>query len=188
MKLDKHKFISNVLGAVPGIKSIVSHNSFIVINVHLSALNSAARWLSSHQELRFDSLLDVWGTDFPSKKSRFEVNYMLLSIQMQFRVILRVSVSEIGSVPTLCNLFPSAAWLEREVWDMYGVLFDNHPDLRRILTDYGFDGHPLRKDYPLSGFVEVRYDDGCKSIVYEPLEISQEYRNFQFKSPWRSKV
>jgi NADH-quinone oxidoreductase subunit C len=134
--------------------------------------------------LRYEEMLDIWASDFPYKKERFEVNYLFLNILTSQRLVLRTYVQENQGLSSINELYSSAGWLEREVWDMFGVLFYNNHDLRRILTDYGFDGHPLRKDFPLSGFLEVRYDDSEKRVVYEPLEVSQEYRMFNFKSPW----
>ena len=128
--------------------------------------------------------MDIWGVDYPDKNERFEVNYQLLSIYLNVRIVLRLTVEEFEGVDSVSSLFSSAGWLEREVWDMYGVFFFENTDLRRILTDYGFQGHPLRKDFPLSGFMEVRYDDSEKRVVYEPLEVSQEFRSFNFSSPW----
>jgi NADH/F420H2 dehydrogenase subunit C len=174
-----------------GISSGSLTKSALVFVVEKETLIAFLRFLRSHSELRFSQLLDIWGVDYPGRKKRFEVNYMLLSLKLNMRIILKVSVSEAEIVESATGLFDSAGWLEREVWDMYGVYFGNNKDLRRILTDYGFEGHPLRKDFPLSGFVEVRYDDGEKRVLEEPLELQQEYRLFNFVSPWekdRSKV
>jgi len=129
-------------------------------------------------------LLDIWCTDYPEKIERFELNYLLVSYKYNIRIILRVYLTENMGIETVSDIYKSAGWLEREVWDMQGIYFYNNLDLRRILTDYGFEGFPLRKDFPMSGFVEIRYDDTEKRIVQELLEISQDYRNFNFKSPW----
>lgn len=134
----------------------------------------------------FITLMDVWGSDYPHRINRFEVNFMLLNLSLPYRLIVRVSTNEYTPISTVSDIFNSAAWLEREVWDMYGVYFSGHKDLRRILTDYGFSGYPLRKDFPLTGYTEVRYDDTKKQVVLEPLEISQELRLFNFKSPWEN--
>lgn len=168
----------------PGIEKVVIHKNVIYLTVRKDAIVKVCSILKDHFFLQFKSLLDIWGVDYPYKKKRFEVNYLLLSLKYNLRIIVRTSVEEFEGVPTLTNLYKSAGWLEREVWDMYGVLFYENPDLRRILTDYGFSGHPLRKDFPLSGFMEVRYDDSEKRVVYEPLELTQQYRTFNFKSPW----
>jgi NADH dehydrogenase (ubiquinone) Fe-S protein 3 len=140
--------------------------------------------LKYHTNTRFQVLIDICGVDYPSRKQRFEVVYNLLSIQYNSRIRVQTSVDEITPICSAVNIFPSAGWWEREVWDMFGVYFSNHPDLRRILTDYGFEGHPLRKDFPLSGYVEVRYDDSEKRVVSEPIEMTQEFRYFDFASPW----
>lgn len=133
---------------------------------------------------RFQVLIDICGVDYPSRKRRFEVVYNLLSTRYNSRIRVQTSVDEITRISSVVSLFPSAGWWEREVWDMFGVYFITHPDLRRILTDYGFEGHPLRKDFPLSGYVEVRYDDSEKRVVSEPIEMTQEFRYFDFASPW----
>ncbi|PDT11679.1 NADH-quinone oxidoreductase subunit C [Rhizobium sp. M1] len=132
----------------------------------------------------FVNLIDICGVDWPQRELRFDVVYHLLSPKQNLRVRVKVATDEDTPVPSACAVYPGADWFERETWDMYGVLFTGHPDLRRILTDYGFEGHPLRKDFPTTGFVEVRYDDAAKRVVYEPVELKQEFRNFDFMSPW----
>jgi NADH-quinone oxidoreductase subunit C len=132
----------------------------------------------------FKQLLDVCGVDFPHRPNRFEIVYNLLSVTGNRRVRVKVETDEITAVPSVVSVFPTAGWFEREVWDMYGVFFADNPDLRRILTDYGFEGHPLRKDFPLTGYVEVRYDVERKRVVYEPVKLTQDFRNFDFLSPW----
>jgi len=169
---------------LPGVVRIVTSSSTIVVHILPNFLEEAVLVLSKNQRLKFNLLMDVWGLDKNQTPSRYEVNYLLLSLKNNLRIILRVSLPELAVLPSLTKSFSSAGWLEREVWDMFGIFFYNNPDLRRILTDYGFEGHPLRKDFPLSGYTEVRYDDGDKRVVYEPLELSQEYRNFLFFSPW----
>ncbi len=133
---------------------------------------------------QFISIIDVCGADYPSRLMRFDVVYHLLSPKKNLRIRVKVMTDEETPVPSITGIFPGADWYERETYDLYGILFSGHPDLRRILTDYGFDGHPLRKDFPLTGFVEVRYDDEMKRVVYEPVELKQEFRNFDFLSPW----
>ncbi len=135
-------------------------------------------------DLRFSQLLDVCAVDYPERPSRFDVVYHLLSIVHNRRIRVKVAVPEDCPVPSAVAVFPSAEWYEREVWDLFGIAFEGHPDLRRILTDYGFQGHPLRRDFPLSGKVEVRYDDGLKRVVYEPVRLPQAFREFDFESPW----
>ncbi len=132
----------------------------------------------------FVNLIDICGVDYPKREDRFDVVYHLLSPRQNLRIRVKVQTNEDKPVPSACPVFPGADWFEREAWDMYGILFTDHPDLRRILTDYGFEGHPLRKDFPTTGFVEVRYDDNAKRVVYEPVELKQEFRNFDFLSPW----
>ena len=143
-----------------------------------------ARFLRDHVNTQFKCLIDVTAVDFPERGERFEVVYHLLSPRWNNRLRIKVTVDELTPVPSLCKVFPAANWFEREAWDMFGVYFADHPDLRRILTDYGFTGHPLRKDFPLSGYSEVRYDYAKKRVVQEPLELAQEFRFFDFASPW----
>ncbi|CDZ27695.1 NADH-quinone oxidoreductase subunit C [Neorhizobium galegae] len=132
----------------------------------------------------FISFIDICGVDYPAREKRFDVVYHLLSPRQNQRIRIKVATAEDEPVPSACPVYPGADWFEREAWDMYGILFTGHPDLRRILTDYGFEGHPLRKDFPTTGFVEVRYDDNAKRVVYEPVELRQEFRSFDFLSPW----
>lgn len=132
----------------------------------------------------FVNLVDICGVDWPARAERFDVVYHLLSPRQNVRIRVKVATGEDQPVPSACAVYPGADWFEREAYDMYGILFTGHPDLRRILTDYGFEGHPLRKDFPTTGFVEVRYDDEVKRVVYEPVELKQEFRNFDFLSPW----
>jgi len=133
-------------------------------------------------------LTAITGTDYPERIDRFEVSYELLSLKFNNRLRVKTSINEVGSLESITKVYNSANWWEREVWDMFGIFFSNHPDLRRILTDYGFEGYPLRKDFPLSGYVEVRYDDTVKRVVCEPLELAQEFRSFNFESPWSKSV
>lgn len=158
------------------------------IYIHLDKLNllSLVCFIKLSNFFKFSTLTDIWASDFPYKNKRFSITYVFLSQEHSFRLFLRVYASAFESVPSLSFLYNSAAWLEREVWDMFGVFFTNNLDLRRILTDYGFIGHPLRKDFPLTGYLELRYEDSLKRIVYEPVEVSQEFRFFYFNSPWES--
>lgn len=132
----------------------------------------------------FQQLLDVCGADYPDREERFEVVYHLLSLTRNARLRVKVAADEVQPVPSMVEIYPSAGWFEREAFDMYGMLFSGHPDLRRLLTDYGFQGHPLRKDFPMTGYVEVRYDEEQKRVVYEPVKLTQEFRQFDFLSPW----
>ena len=172
-------------GAV-GAQLLASNVAFGELTLTLSADNllDVARFLRDDSRVRFVSLIDICGVDYPERAERFEVVYHLLSPQQNVRIRIKLSVAEGQAVPSLTGLFSGANWFEREAYDMYGILFSGHPDLRRLLTDYGFDGHPLRKDFPLTGYVEVRYDDELKRVVYEPVELRQEFRNFDFLSPW----
>jgi NADH-quinone oxidoreductase subunit C len=140
--------------------------------------------LRDDPDCRFVSFIDLSGADYPGRPQRFDVVYHLLSPTKNRRIRLKVRTDETTPVPSATGVFRGADWFEREAYDLYGILFSGHPDLRRLLTDYGFDGHPLRKDFPLTGFVEVRYDDEMKRVVYEPVELKQEFRNFDFLSPW----
>jgi NADH-quinone oxidoreductase subunit C len=132
----------------------------------------------------FVSMIDICGVDYPARPQRFDVVYHLLSPKLNLRIRVKLATAEEEPVPSVCAVYPGADWFEREAWDMYGILFTGHPDLRRILTDYGFEGHPLRKDFPTTGYVEVRYDDSVKRVVYEPVDLRQEFRSFDFLSPW----
>ncbi len=156
------------------------------LNLTTSAGNiiSVLRFLRDDVQTQFISFIDICGVDFPERKKRFEVVYHLLSPRQNMRVRLKLSTDAETPVPSVVEVYPGADWFEREAYDLYGILFTGHPDLRRLLTDYGFEGHPLRKDFPVTGFSEVRYDDEQKRVVYEPVELRQEFRNFDFLSPW----
>ena len=142
------------------------------------------KYLSDDPRLGFINLIDVCGVDYPSREKRFDVVYHLLSPRQNVRIRVRVMTDEETPVPSITSVYPGADWFEREAYDLYGIIFTGHPDLRRLLTDYGFEGHPMRKDFPLTGFVEVRYDDEQKRVVYEPVRLAQEFRDFDFLSPW----
>ena len=148
------------------------------------AIVGLVEFLTRDALCNFETLIDVCGVDYPERGQRFDVVYHFLSMRMNHRVRVKVKTDEETAVPTITGVHPSANWFEREVFDMYGVRFSGHPDMRRILTDYGFEGFPLRKDFPLTGYTEVRYDDLEKRVVHEPVELTQEYRNFDFLSPW----
>lgn len=141
-------------------------------------------FLKSDTQCQFVSIIDICGADYPQREKRFDVVYHLLSPRRNRRIRVKVETDEETPVPSATGVYPGADWFERETYDLYGVLFSGHPDLRRLLTDYGFEGHPLRKDFPLTGFVEVRYDDEAKRVVYEPVQLKQEFRSFDFTSPW----
>jgi len=154
----------------------------IVLTVKRESIEDALRLL--RDDHAYQQLMEIAGVDYPQRAERFEVVYMVLSLTKNHRVMVKVSASETTPVPTVTTLWPNAGWLEREVFDMYGVLFDGNTDLRRILTDYGFEGHPFRKDFPLTGYVELRYSEEEKRVVYEPVELAQDLRQFDFMSPW----
>lgn len=141
-------------------------------------------WLKTNGAMQFTTLVDLCGVDWPGREARFDIVYHLLSMRQNQRIRVKIEAAEDRFVPSCVSVFPCADWFEREVFDMYGVMFSGHPDLRRILTDYGFRGHPLRKDFPTTGYVEVRYDEEAKRVVYEPVSLVQEYRQFDFMSPW----
>ena len=142
------------------------------------------QFLKSNDKCKFKQLIDIAGVDYPDEEKRFQIIYLLLSHEYNLRIKVLVHLDENQLITSLTKIYPSANWMEREVFDMYGIKFKNHPDLRRILTDYGFKGHPLRKDFPLTGFNEVRYSEKEKKVVYEPVKLEQNYRNFDFESPW----
>ena len=156
------------------------------LNIDVTPSNIAGfvEFLKSDNTCKFSSLVDITGVDYPQRPKRFDVVYHLLSMYQNHRIRLRVSIREEDMVPSIIEVHPSANWFEREVFDMFGILFSGHPDLRRILTDYGFRGYPLRKDFPTTGYTEVRYDDVQKRVIYEPVSLVQEYRQFDFMSPW----
>jgi NADH-quinone oxidoreductase subunit C len=156
----------------------------ITVTIALEAIEPTLRTLRDDPRWLFETLLDVCGVDYPERSARFDVVYHLLSMKRNIRIRVKLQTDERTPVPSVAGIFPTANWFEREAFDMYGILFSGHPDLRRILTDYGFSGYPLRKDFPLSGFVEVRYDDEQKQVVYNPVKLQQEFRNFDYLSPW----
>ncbi|KUJ76775.1 NADH-quinone oxidoreductase chain 5 [Ruegeria marisrubri] len=160
--------------------------SFGELNVDVAPSNLVefVEYLKSDQNCKFSTLVDITAVDYPERAKRFDVVYHFLSMYQNHRIRLRVSIREDEMVPSIVDVHPSANWFEREVFDMFGILFSGHPDLRRILTDYGFRGYPLRKDFPTTGYTEVRYDEAQKRVVYEPVSLVQEYRQFDFMSPW----
>jgi NADH-quinone oxidoreductase subunit C len=156
----------------------------LCVRVEREALPEVLQFLRDDPKCRFTVLCDICGVDYPERPRRFEVVYNLLSMSRNQRIRLKLAAGEDEPVPSATALFSSAGWWEREAWDLFGILFSEHPDLRRILTDYGFEGHPLRKDFPLTGYVELRYDEQQKRVVYEPVRLQQEFRSFDFLSPW----
>jgi len=174
-----------VAAAFPGdiVETSVQHGETI-IRVKREALLKVMTHLRDEPSLRFEVLIDIAGVDYPDRPERFDVVYQLLSVKHARRIRVKVSTDEENPVPSVTGIYSTAGWYEREVWDLFGVLFADHPDLRRILTDYGFEGHPMRKDFPLTGYVEVRYDEEQRRVVYEPVRLKQEFRSFDFLSPW----
>ncbi|WP_085900294.1 NADH-quinone oxidoreductase subunit C [Kiloniella majae] len=184
--LDLGDYIATTLGeAVTGSELI---NDELVIWAKSDTLLEVIKFLRDNQNCQFRQLVELTAVDYPSREDRFELVYCLLSLTHNQRIKIKFSTSDETPVESVTGLFSSAIWYEREVWDMYGIFFANHPDLRRMLTDYGFEGHPLRKDFPLTGYVEVRYDETQKRVVYEPVKLTQEFRNFDFSSPWEGIV
>jgi NADH-quinone oxidoreductase subunit C len=156
----------------------------LTITAEASEIVKVVTFLRDDPRCQFISFIDVTAVDWPAREKRFDVVYHLLSPKQNTRIRVKTVTDEATPVPSIISVFPGAEWFERETWDLYGVMFTDHPDMRRLLTDYGFEGHPLRKDFPLTGFVEVRYDDEQKRVVNEPVRLAQEFRNFDFLSPW----
>jgi NADH-quinone oxidoreductase subunit C len=156
----------------------------LILWVKRPSIVRALTFLRDDPRCLFKVLVDLCGVDYPERPARFEVVYNLLSLKLNRRIRVKVATDENEPVPSVTGVFSSAGWYEREAWDLFGIFFSDHPDLRRILTDYGFEGHPLRKDFPLTGYVEVRYDEDRKRVVYEPVKLKQEFRSFDFLSPW----
>jgi len=166
------------------VKSSIIENNELLIETEESELLDVVQFLKSNEKCKFRQLIDIAGVDYPENEKRFELIYLFLSHEHNLRIKLLIKFQINQTIVSLTKIFPSANWMEREVFDMYGIKFKNHPDLRRILTDYGFKGHPLRKDFPLTGFNEVRYSEKEKKVIYEPVKLEQNYRNFDFESPW----
>ena len=156
----------------------------LFIDVDIENIISTILFLKTNEKCRFKQLIDITAVDYPEKEKRFKIVYLLLSHEKNLRMVINSHINEKALVPSITKIFPSANWMEREVFDMYGVSFKDHPDLRRILTDYGFEGYPLRKDFPLTGHTEVRYSEAKKKVISEPVKLDQEYRDFDFESPW----
>ena len=179
---DLAAYIREKLGSQIG-EAVVAYGE-LTLTVEPADIVAVMNFLRRDVQCQFVSIIDICGVDYPARQKRFDVVYHLLSPRQNQRIRVKVMADEDTLVPSVTEVFPGADWFEREAYDLYGILFSGHPDLRRILTDYGFEGHPLRKDFPLTGFVQVRYDDEVKRVVYEPVELRQEFRNFDFLSPW----
>jgi NADH-quinone oxidoreductase subunit C len=156
----------------------------LIVTVRGAAIVRVLTYLRDDTNCQFKLLMDLCGVDYPEREQRFEVVYNLLSLKHNQRIRVKVATDETTPVPSVTTVYSTAGWFEREAWDLYGIFFSDHPDLRRLLTDYGFEGHPLRKDFPLTGYVEVRYDEEQKRVVYEPVKLTQDFRTFDFMSPW----
>ena len=184
--LENLKKLENLINSelASKIHSSIIENDELLIQISENNLLEVVQFLKSNDQCKFKQLIDVAGVDFPDKEKRFELVYLLLSHENNARIKVSLKFDTNQVINSITKIFPSANWMEREVFDMYGIKFKNHPDLRRILTDYGFKGHPLRKDFPLTGFNEVRYSEKEKKVVYEPVKLEQNYRNFDFESPW----
>ena len=163
--------------------SLIKHNQ-IYLKIDETDLTEVILFLKTNSKTKFRQLIDITAVDFPENEIRFKLVYLLLSHEFNQRIIIEIDVKEKEIVGSITSIFPAANWMEREVFDMYGIDFKDHPDLRRILTDYGFEGHPLRKDFPLTGHNEVRYSNETKKVIYEPVKLEQNYRNFDYESPW----
>ena len=168
-----------------GVTSQVSRNE-LTLTIDAASIVETLTFLRDDPKCQFEILIDICGVDFPAREKRFEVVYHLLSPRLNQRIRVKLSTDDATPVASVIGVFPAANWYEREAYDMFGILFSGHPDLRRLLTDYGFQGYPLRKDFPLTGYVETRYDDEKKRVVYEPVKLTQEFRSFDFESPWEA--
>jgi NADH-quinone oxidoreductase subunit C len=164
-------------------QTAIAHDE-LMVNVRRDAVTRVLSFLRDDPKCLFKVLVDICGVDYPERPERFDVVYNLLSVKLDQRIRIKAMADETSPVPSVTGLFSAAGWYEREAWDLYGIYFADHPDLRRILTDYGFEGHPLRKDFPLTGYVELRYDEDQKAVVYDPVRLQQEFRSFDFLSPW----
>ena len=179
---DLEKFINSELTSKIN-NSFIKHDN-IYLSIDHEELIDVISFLKTNNQTKFRQLIEITAVDYPEKENRFKMVYLLLSHEHNKRIIIDYTIKETDIIHSLTSIFPSANWMEREVFDMYGLNFKNHPDLRRILTDYGFEGHPLRKDFPLTGHNEVRYSEEFKKVIYEPVKLEQNYRNFDYESPW----
>ena len=178
--------VSALTAILPGGPVVRMEHGEAVIEAPPEGLPALMLTLRDDPRLRFEQVMDICGVDWPARTQRFDVVYNLLSVSLNQRVRVVVPVADGAPVPSVADIWPCAVWWEREAWDLFGIVFDGNPDMRRILTDYGFDGHPLRKDFPLTGYVEVRYDEDRKQVVYEPVKLTQDFRSFDFLSPWEA--
>ena len=180
--------VSAAIQSIAGVNSVSLERGELVVHAARDSVLTLMRVLRDDPRFLFEQLMDLCGVDWPDRRPRFDVVYQLLSVSLNHRVRIIVRTDEQAAVPSVHTIWPVATWFERECWDLFGVLFSGQPDHRRILTDYGFDGHPLRKDFPLTGYSEVRWDEERKQVVYEPVSLTQDFRNFDFVSPWEGMV
>lgn len=180
------KFGKYLLKSLPVIDYSINKNNELSIQIPLNKIVPVFFFLKNHTNSQYKVISDIGGVDYPQNKNRFEIVYNILSVRFNSRLRVKIQTNELQSVESITSVYKGANWFEREIWDFFGVFFFNHPDLRRILTDYGFEGFPLRKDFPLSGYIEVRYDELKKRVVYEPLQLTQEFRQFDFETPWET--
>ena len=180
--IDLEKIVNS--GLTTTVKKSEINFDQLFIDVDVENITSVILFLKTNDKCKFRQLIDITAVDYPGKKKRFKIVYLLLSHENNLRIVINIYIDEKIVVPSITKIFPSANWMEREIFDMYGISYKDHPDLRRILTDYGFEGHPLRKDFPLSGYTEVRYNEDRKKVISEPVKLDQEYRDFDFESPW----
>jgi NADH-quinone oxidoreductase subunit C len=176
--------LAAAVAALPGVVRVAEELGEVVVHAERAGLVALMTALRDGEGLAFEQMMDLCGVDWPERAERFEVVYNLLSVSLNQRVRVIVTTDADTPVPSVCGVWPVATWWEREAWDLFGITFADQPDLRRILTDYGFEGHPLRKDFPMTGYVEVRYDEERKAVVYEPVKLTQDFRSFDFLSPW----
>jgi NADH-quinone oxidoreductase subunit C len=178
------ELLGQAVGTIPGVSAWKIETDELVAQVNRDSLPAIMATLRDDPRFAFEQMMDLCGVDWPEREERFDVVYNLLSVSKNHRVRVIVQTNADWPVASVCGIWPSATWWEREAWDLFGIIFTGQPDLRRILTDYGFEGHPLRKDFPLTGYVEVRYDEERKAVVYEPVNLTQDWRSFDFMSPW----
>jgi NADH-quinone oxidoreductase subunit C len=176
--------LTDALRTLPGARAVRADKGEVVVEAERSGLLALMATLRDDPRFVMEQVMDICGVDWPERAERFDVVYNLLSVSLNQRVRVIVTTDETTPVPSVHTVWPAATWWEREAWDLFGVIFSDQPDLRRILTDYGFEGHPMRKDFPLTGYVEVRYDEDRKAVVYEPVQLTQDWRTFDFMSPW----
>ncbi len=186
--VDPRAALVHAASLVPGVGRVLVEGGEVVLHAGREGLVALMTQLRDDPDFAFEQMMDVCGVDWPERPERFDVVYNLLSVSRNQRLRVVVTTDETTPVPSIHSVWPAATWWEREAWDLFGILFEGQPDLRRILTDYGFEGHPLRKDFPLTGYVEVRYDEERKQVIYEPVKLTQDFRNFDFVSPWEGMV